>query len=137
MRRSSTARWKLAAASSEARSGARMRSISEAINVVTKRSSAASGVRSRVRIRNLPTVASATLSSIVVTSSASRISERSSAGERAATASTAAERSIRIRLASSARAAARSTSGSPAPASTASVIAPNAVRSGPPGLRAR
>ena len=47
------------------------------------------GVRSRVRIRSWPTGDSATRSSIVVTSSASRISERSSAGERAATASTA------------------------------------------------
>ena len=59
-----------------------------------------SGVSSRLRIRSCPTVASATLSSIVLTSAASRISERSSAGERAATASTDAERSIRIRLAS-------------------------------------
>ena len=50
------------------------------------------------------------------TSSASRISERSSAGERAATARIEADRSIRIRLASSARPAARSTSGRPAPA---------------------
>src|ERR1700761_2898916 len=58
------------------------------------------------------------------------MSDRSSAGERAATASTAAERSIRMRLASSARAAARRISGRPAPASTASVIAANAPRSG-------
>src|ERR1700757_818731 len=56
--------------------------------------------------------------------------DRSSAGERAATASTAAERSMRMRLASSARAAARRISGSPAPASTASVMAANAPRSG-------
>ena len=57
---------------------------------VTSRSTAPSGVPSRVRIRSWPTGDSATRSSTVVTSSVSRISERSSAGERAATASTAA-----------------------------------------------
>ena len=53
--RASTARWKLVAASSEARSGARTRSTSEAISVVTSRSSAPSGVCSRPRIRSWPT----------------------------------------------------------------------------------
>ncbi len=113
------------AASSEARSGARTRSTSEAMSVVTSRSSALSEPDSpaRLRIRSWPTVVSATRRSRVVTPSVSRISERSSAGERAATASTVAERSMRMRLASSARAAARRISGSPAPASTASVMA--------------
>src|SRR5581483_8763154 len=55
---------------------------------------------------------------------------------RAATASTAAERSIRMRLASRARAAARMISGRPAPASTASVIAARAERSGAEGAGA-
>ena len=122
----STARRNVSAASSEARSGARTRSTSEAMSVVTRRSSEPSGVRSRARMRRRPTETSATLSSIVVTSSVLRMSERSSAGERAATASTVAERSMRIRLASSARAAERRISGRPAPASTASVIAPRA-----------
>ena len=54
------------------------------------------------------------------TPAASRISARSSAVERAATASTALERSISTSEASSARAAARTTSGSPRPDSTAS-----------------
>ena len=49
--------------------------------------------------------------------------ERSSAGDRAATASTALDRSVSARLASRARAAARTTSGNPAPDSTAPVIA--------------
>src|SRR4051812_33461349 len=62
-------------------------------------------------------------------------SERSSAGDRAATASTALERSISARLASSARAAARTTSGRPAPDSTASVIASRAARSNPASAR--
>ena len=98
--------------------------------MVTSRSSEASAGCSEARIRSLPTVASATFSSIVVTSSPSRISERSSAGLRTATASTVAVRSIRIRLVSSARAAARTIAGRPAPSSTASVIAASAVRSG-------
>ena len=130
IRPSSTARMNPVAASSEARSGARTRSTSDAISVVTRRSSEASVGRSEARIRSLPTDDSATFSSIVVTSSASRISERSSAGERAATASTVAERSIRIRLVSSARAAARRIAGRPAPSSTASVMAASAARSG-------
>ena len=120
------------AASSDARSGARTRSTSDAISVVTSRNIVWSGACSRARMRRRPTDASATLSSIVVTSSASRISDRSSAGERAATASTAAERSIRTRLASSTRAAVRRISGRPAPASTASVISASAAKSGTP-----
>ena len=69
-------------------------------------------------------------SSCVSTPSASRISERSSAVERAATASTELERSISTSEASSARDAARTTSGSPRPDSTASDIALSAPRSG-------
>jgi hypothetical protein len=65
----------------------------------------------------------------VATPATSAISARSSADDRAATASTALERSIRISDASSARAAARTTSGRPCPDSTASVIASSAPRS--------
>ncbi len=54
-------------------------------------------------------------------------SERSSAGDLAATASVAPHASLTARLASSAFAAARTTSGSPAPDSTASVIASSAA----------
>ena len=68
---------------------------------------------------------------VVTTLIASAISERSSALDRAATASTPLERSMRIREASSARAAARTTSGSPSPASTAAVTASSAPRSIP------
>ena len=67
----------------------------------------------RARIRIVPTDASATRSSRASTPSASPSSERSSAGERAATASTVPPRSETARLADSARAAARSTSGRP------------------------
>ena len=56
-------------------------------------------------------------------------SARSSAGERAATASVAPQASVTARLASSALAAARTTSGRPAPDSTASVIASSAASS--------
>src|SRR4051794_2094659 len=84
----------------------------------------------RARRRSRPTTASPTRSSTVSTPAASLISSRSSAVERAATASTELERSISTSEASSARAAARTTSGSPRPDSTASVIAPSAPRSG-------
>ena len=130
MSRSSSACRKPASACSEARSGARTRSTSEAISVVTSRTSAALA-SPRARMRSVPTGASATRSSIASTPAASSSSERSSAGERAATASTAPARSVSTRLASSARAAARTTSGRPAPDSTASVIASSAARSSP------
>ena len=117
-------------ASCEARAGARTRSTSEATSVVTRRTSAGPGCE-RARIRSWPTAASATRSSIVSTPAALSSSERSSAGERAATASTEPLRSSSTRLASRARAAARTTSGSPAPDSTASVIASSASRSSP------
>ena len=58
-------------------------------------------------------------SSVASTPAARVMSERSSDGERVATASTELEGSIRTRLASSARAAARRTSGMPAPCSSA------------------
>ncbi len=69
-----------------------------------------------------------------MTPSASDISIRSSAVERAATASTALEWSISTSEASSARAAARTTSGSPSPDSTASLISASASRSCGGGL---
>jgi RNA polymerase-binding transcription factor len=130
MSRSSSAWRKLASACSDARSGARRRSTSDAMSVVTSFSSAVPGSL-RARIRRVPTGASATRRSIASTPAASSSSERSSAGERAATASTAPPRSVSTRLASSARAAARTTSGRPAPDSTASVIASSAPRSIP------
>src|SRR5262249_53681858 len=82
------------------------------------------------RTRRRPTTASPTRSSCVSTPSASRISRRSSAVERAATASTELERSISTSEASRARAAARTTSGRPRPESTASDMAPTPPRSG-------
>jgi hypothetical protein len=133
--RSVTLRWKSAVrkaawAASEARSGARRRSTSLAIIVVAIRRIAADVPPPRGRTRRRPTTASPTRSSWVSTPSASRISERSSAVERAATASTELERSISTSDASSARDAARTTSGSPRPDSTASDIALSAPRSG-------
>src|SRR4051812_11179418 len=116
-------------AASDARLGARRRSTSDAISVVTSRSSAGDGSPDRPRSRSRPTSASPTRSSWLLTPAASVISARSSAGERAATASTALERSISTSDASSARAAALTTSGSPSPDSTASEIAESAPRS--------
>src|SRR5262245_8578524 len=135
-RRSVTSRWitarrNAACAASDARSGARSRSTSDAISVHTRRSTVAGGSALRPRSRRRPTTASPTRSSWVETPAASSISARSSAEERAATASTALERSIRTREASIAAAAARTTSGSPSPASTAAVIASSAPKSIP------
>ena len=113
--RCSTARRNASCAASDARSGARRRSTSEAISVVTSRSSAGGGSPARPRSRSRPTTASPTRSSCVATPGASAISARSSADERAATASTALERSIRTSEASSARAAAPDDLGQPAP----------------------
>src|SRR4051812_3052289 len=129
-RRRRSAVRKAAWAASDARSGARTRSTSEAISVVAIRSSGAGTSPPRARSRSRPTASEPTRSSTVSTPGASLISTRSSAVERAATASTALERSISTSDASSARAAARTTSGNPRPASTASVIAPSAPRSG-------
>ncbi len=78
-------------------------------------------------MRSAPTTVSATRSGMLVTPWPWDSSARSSAGERAATASVAPHASLTTRLASSARAAARTTSGSPAPDSTASVIASSAA----------
>ena len=81
------------------------------------------------RMCSVPTTLSATRSGELATPSPRLRSVRSSSGERAATASVAPQGSVTARLASSARAAARTTSGSPAPDSTASVIASSASRS--------
>jgi hypothetical protein len=116
-------------AASEARSGARRRSTSEAISVVTTRRNAAGGSPVRPRSRSRPTTASPTRSSCTDTPGALAIRARSSAVERAATASTELERSISTSEASSARAAARTTSGSPRPDSTASEMAAREPRS--------
>src|SRR5687767_15407599 len=120
---------KAAWAASDARSGARRRSTSEAIRVVTTRRNATGGSPVRPRSRSRPTTASPTRSSCTLTPGALAISARSSAVERAATASTELERSISTSDASSARAAARTTSGSPRPDSTASDTAASEPRS--------
>src|SRR5829696_4613712 len=120
---------KAACAASEARSGARSRSTSDAISVVTTRRKAAGGSPVRPRSRRRPTTASPTRSSCTETPGALAIRARSSAVERAATASTELERSISTSEASSARAAARTTSGSPRPDSTASEMAAREPRS--------
>ncbi len=128
--RASTARRKSAAADSEARSGARTRSTSEAIIVASSRrieSGCSSAPPAFARMCSAPTTVSATRSGMLVTPSPCESSARSSAGERAATASVAPHASLTARLASSARAAARTTSGRPAPDSTASVIASSAA----------
>ncbi len=81
------------------------------------------------RMCSVPTTVSATRSGALLTPSPCESRARSSAGERAATASVAPHASVTARLASSARAAALTTSGNPAPDSTASVIASSAARS--------
>ena len=124
--RARIARRKSAAADSDARSGARTRSTSEAIIVASSRRIDALG-SVFARMCSAPTTLSATRSGIVVTPSPCESSARSSAGERAATASVAPHASLTARLASSAFAAARTTSGRPAPDSTASVIASSAA----------
>ena len=114
------ARRKAVAASSEARSGARTRASSAAISVrATTSRAAGTGARVRERMRSWPTTSSAMRSSSVSTPEAPVSSERSSDGDRAATARIALEGSMRTRLASSARAAARRISGTPAPFSSA------------------
>ena len=133
--RSVTLRWKSAVrkaawAASEARSGARRRSTSQAIIVVAIRRIAADGAAAARPHAQAADDRVTDAQLVRLDPSASRISERSSAVERAATASTELERSIRTSDASSARAAARTTSGSPRPDSTASDIALSAPRSG-------
>src|SRR3954447_3372952 len=128
--RSKSAPRNAAWAASEARSGALSRSTSLAIIVVAIRSTDADGPPPRARRRRRRTTPPPTRSSWVSTPSASRISSRSSAVERAATASTELERSIRTSEASSARAAAAEAAGGTSPASTAADIASSAPRSG-------
>ena len=117
-----------------ARSGARSRSTSEAISVRTI-GRKGGAVSRRGRIRSRPTTSPPTRSSCVSTPWPSAISERSSALERAATASTALVWSSRTIDASSARAAARTTSGRPEPAATAAVMASSAPKSARAGGR--
>ena len=105
-----------------------MRSTSEAIIVTSRRCMDALGL-ARARMCSVPTTVSATRSGRLVTPLPPDSSERSSAGEPAATASVAPQASVTARLASSALAAARTTSGRPAPDSTASVIASIAAKS--------
>ena len=122
-------RTKASCAAAVARSGARSRSTSEAISVVTMR-------RRRGRRLARPPAQPQPPDHLVADpqlvrghAGPSPISARSSADERAATASTALVGSISTSDASSARAAARTTSGSPEPDSTASVIASSDSRS--------
>ena len=84
-------------------------------------------VVSRTRKRSWPTTASDTRRSIAVTPSFLESSSRSSAGEAAATASTAPRASISATVAASAAAAQRAVSGRPAPDSTASASASSAA----------
>ena len=72
---------------------------------------------------------SPTRSGVLLTPLPADSSARSSAGERAATAIVAPHASVTARLASRAFAAARTTSGRPAPDSTASVTASSAESS--------
>ena len=126
-----TARRNAVAASSEARSGARTRSTSEAISVVTRLSIDGSGSRSRVRMRRCPTVASATLRSIVVDVLAVT-HQRALIGRRARRDREDRARPVDQDQARVERPAGRRrTSGSPAPPCTASVIAAAPRGSGP------
>ena len=108
------ARRKSAEAVSETRSGALTRSTSEAIIVSSSLRIEALG-SALTRMCSVPTTVSATRSGALLTPSPWESSDRSSAGERAATASVAPHASVTARLASSALAAARTTSGRPAP----------------------
>ena len=112
--RRSTARRNAACAASDARSGARRRSTSEAMSVATTRSSAGDGLgRAAAQAQPADGARPRRAARRVSTPGAPAISARSSAEERAATARTALERSMTTSDASSARAAARTTSGSP------------------------
>ena len=122
------------AASSEARSGARTRSTSDAISVVTSRRSEASVGRSEARIRSRPTVAVGDLQldrrHVVGVAHQRALVGGAARGDRQHGGRAVDQDQARVERARRERAG---SPASPAPSSTASVIAASAARSGVAG----